>query len=392
MNNIANILIYLSLSLLTFFNPGDKKQIAEVNRNEKVEEIISTIKISVVGDLMCHSVQYNYARVEGDSFDFNPVYSEVKKYISSADFAFANFETVTAGKTKGFSGYPFFNSPDEYVPALFNAGFDLLTTSNNHSLDRGEFGIKRTIDVIKKNGLKYNGTFLNQDDRDSIRIFNVCGIKIAFLAYSYGTNGNPIPAGKNYLINLINKDLIKNDVKHARKFGAELVLVHYHFGEEYKREPVQSQIDVVKNTIESGADFIIGGHPHVIEPTIFFKTNNAKIDTGFAAYSLGNFVSNQRKRYSDAGVILNLYISKNFTTDSVYLSDVTFIPTYVFKGTTERGRREYIVFPSEKAYSDSLPAYLSSSDIDAMKEAFEDTKEIMTRYSDKTKVESVLPR
>lgn len=389
MNSITNLIIYLIVLCLTFFNPKDEKKVIAFKERANVEDKISTVKISAVGDLMCHSVQFKYANVEGDSFNFNPIYREIKNYISSADFAIANFETVTAGNKRHYSGYPFFNTPDDFVTALSAAGFDLLTTSNNHSLDQGEFGVRRTIEVIKQNKINYNGTFLNKRDRDSVRIFNIGGIKIAMLAYSYGTNGIPVPKGKNYLINLINFELIKNDILISKQNGAELVLVHYHFGEEYKREPVQYQKDVVIQTLQTGADIIIGGHPHVVQPSIFFKTNGAKLDTGFAAYSLGNFVSNQRWRYSDAGVILNLYISKKLKTDSIYLSKVTFIPTYVFKGATEKGK-EYIILPSELAYSDSLPAYLNASDILAMKQSFEDTREIMTKYSEKIKLESIL--
>ncbi|HVO74077.1 MAG TPA: CapA family protein, partial [Ignavibacteriaceae bacterium] len=301
---------------------------------EKVSELVPgdslvTVTITVVGDIMCHSVQYNYARVEDDSFDFNPVYGEVKKYLANSDFLFGNFETVTAGKSKGYSGYPFFNAPDDFVAALKNTGFDLLTTSNNHALDQGEKGLLRTIEIIKKNGLKYNGTFISKEDRDSIRIFNIKGIKIAFLAYTYGTNGNPIPKGKSFLINLINPNLIENDIKAARAKGAEIVLVHYHFGEEYKREPSESQKEIVRKTIGFGADIIIGGHPHVLQPADFFKTSNAELDSGFVIYSMGNFISNQRWRYSDAGIILNIKLTKNLRKDSVYISQINYIPTWV---------------------------------------------------------------
>ncbi|HKJ80557.1 MAG TPA: CapA family protein, partial [Ignavibacteriaceae bacterium] len=163
-----------------------------------------TATISVVGDLMCHSVQFEYSKVEADSFDFNPVYRLVKKYLSSSDFTFGNLETVTAGKDKKYSGYPLFNSPDSYIRALKNTGFDLLTTANNHALDKSEKGVLRTIKILNENEINYNGTYISKNDRDSLRIFEVKGIKIAFLAYSYGTNGHKIPKGKPYLINLIN--------------------------------------------------------------------------------------------------------------------------------------------------------------------------------------------
>jgi len=331
---------------------------------------------------MCHSVQYDYARVDKDSFDFNPVYREVKKYFYESDFVFGNLETVTAGKSKGYSGYPFFNTPDEYITALYNTGFDLLTTSNNHSLDKGESGVLRTIEQINKNGLLYNGTFTSQEDRDLFRVVDIKGIKIAFLAYTYGTNGNPIPKGKPYLINLIDFDLIKSDIEKTRKTGADVVLVHYHFGEEYKREPVSYQKEVVQKTISSGADIIIGGHPHVLQPVQFFKTKEGRIDTGFVAYSLGNFFSNQRWRYSDAGIILNIEIAKNLKSTAIYISDVSYIPTWVYKGQTNNGN-EYVILPVLPEYKSSIDDHLTDSDMKNMKQAFDDTNEILKRFGAK---------
>ena len=344
-----------------------------------------TVRISVVGDLMCHSPQYDYARVNKDSFDFNPVYREVKKYFWQSDFVFGNLETVAAGKSKGYSGYPLFNSPVEYITALYNSGFHLLSTANNHALDRGETGVLKTIEQLEKNGLLYNGTFTSEEDRNSIRVIDIKGIKIAFLAYTFGTNGNPVPKGKSYLINLIDFDLIKADIEAARKTGAEIVLVHYHFGEEYTREPTAFQKEVVLKTISFGADIIIGGHPHVLQPVQYFKTNNARFDTGFVAYSLGNFISNQRDRYKDAGVILNIEITKNLQNTAIYISDVDFIPTWVFKGETDKGN-EYVILSLLKDYKSTIDNFLTVEDSEKIKQAFNDTNEILTRYTDKINI------
>ncbi|MCK7520783.1 MAG: CapA family protein [Ignavibacteriales bacterium] len=218
--------------------------------------------------------------------------------------------------------YPQFNSPSDLADALKNAGFDLLTTSNNHSLDRGEIGIRKTIDELKNRGISYNGTFVSEADRDSIRIINIRGIVIAFLAYSYGTNGNPIPSGKSYLINMIDYDLIRKDIEKAKLLKPDLVLVHYHFGQEYQREPNQYQQEVVAKTIEMGADIIIGGHPHVLQPVKFIESSQSVFDSVFVAYSLGNFISNQQWRYSDAGGVLTLSISKNIYDKSIKVSEL----------------------------------------------------------------------
>ncbi|MBK7498235.1 MAG: CapA family protein [Ignavibacteriales bacterium] len=375
----------ITISILSFFvfNSPSTFRFEESKRIINPDSSV-TISISVVGDLMCHGPQFEYARVGKDSFDFSPVYRNVKKYLESSDFTFGNLETVTAGKESGgYTGYPFFNTPAAYITALKDAGFDLLVTANNHSLDRSEKGIIRTINEINSRNLKYVGTYTSQRDRDSIRIFNIKGIKIAVLAYSYGTNGNPIPKGKNYLINLIDYDLIGRDIQSAKINGAELVLVHFHFGEEYKREPVQFQKDVVNKTIELGADIIIGGHPHVLQPVNFYKTNNPKLDTGFVAYSMGNFFSNQQDRYKDAGMILTLNIRKDFVNNKIEISEVKYLPTWVFKGNTTKGK-EYLIMPSTNITDTTIS--LTKTENEKMNQAFNDTRYIITKYTNNVKL------
>jgi poly-gamma-glutamate synthesis protein (capsule biosynthesis protein) len=357
------------------------------NNSFNKNDSISTAVINLVGDIMCHSVQFNYAKKEENSFYFDGVFSEVKRILSSADFTIGNFETVLAGKNKGYSGFPYFNAPDELLTAIKNAGFNMLVTANNHSIDKGESGIKRTIKKMDEFGIHHTGTFISETDRDSIRVYNIKDTKLAVIAYTYGTNGNPVPEDKGYLINLIDNELIKKDLIKAKEM-ADIVLVFYHFGNEYEREPNQYQKDIVKNTIEAGADIIIGSHPHVIQPVDYYKTNNGNIDSGFVAYSLGNFLSNQRWRYSDSGVILQLQISKNLQTGSVYLNKVSFFPTWVFKGGTDNGR-EYIILPSDLSYFDPAHYYLSKDDSTLMNQAYRDTKSVLTKYTDK--IEQLLP-
>ena len=351
---------------------------------EKHSSILSdstmTISISAVGDIMCHSVQFDYAQVSKNSFDFNPVFRMVSEHLSKSDFTFGNLETVFAGKKAKYTGYPRFNSPSQLADALKNAGFDLLTTSNNHSLDRGEEGIRRTIAELDSRNINYSGTYVDQRDRDSIRIFNIRGVSIAFLAYSYGTNGHPVPKGKSYLINMIDFDLIRKDIEKAKLLKPDLILVHYHFGEEYQREPNVFQKEVVQRTIEMGADIIIGGHPHVLQPVQFIKSNNSVFDSVFVAYSLGNFISNQRKRYADAGGILTLSISKNMYDKSIRISEIEFIPTWVFKGNTGN-KNEYVILPSIPSMNDSSINYLDKSQNNKIKESINDSKEVIAKYS-----------
>lgn len=373
------LLITLSILILSSFRncfvSGEKN-------TATLSDSTVTITISAVGDIMCHSVQFDYARVSEDSFDFNPVFRKVSEHLSKSDFTFGNLETIFAGKNSKFTGYPRFNSPSELLDALKNSGFDLLTTSNNHSLDRGEVGILRTINELNKRSINYNGTYVSQSDRDSIRIFNIKGVTIAFLAYSYGTNGNPIPKGKSYLINLIDFEIIRRDIQSAKSKNPDIVLVHYHFGEEYQKEPNDYQKAVVDSTIKMGADIIIGGHPHVLQPVKFIKSENSVFDSVFVAYSLGNFISNQQWRYSDAGGILTLHISKNIYDKSTKISYIEFIPTWVFKGNTG-SKNEYLILPSIFSVNDSSINYLDKSHLEKMKESVSNTKEVISKYSNR---------
>jgi poly-gamma-glutamate synthesis protein (capsule biosynthesis protein) len=370
-------IVYFLFSFLTSFRncfTSEGKGVA----NAQIDSTIS-ITISVVGDIMCHAPQFEYARVSKDSFDFNPTYRYISEHLSKSDFTFGNLETVTAGAKEKYSGYPRFNSPVQLLDALKNAGFDLLTTSNNHSLDRAEFGVRKTIEELNKREINYNGTYVSQSDRDSIRIFNIREITIAFLAYSYGTNGHPIPNGKSYLINLIDMDLIQKDIEKAKSLKPDLILVHYHFGSEYQREPNQFQRDVVQRTVEYGADIIIGGHPHVLQPVQFIESKVSNLDSVFVAYSLGNFISNQRKRYTDAGGILTLEISKNNLSQQIRIKDVQFTPTWVFKGNTGI-KNEYLILPTSTSLGDTILTFLGKHDIKKMNEATDDTKTIVSKY------------
>lgn len=338
------------------------------------EDSTSLLTISFVGDLMCHSPQMEFARVGKDSFDFKPAFREVKKYLSSSDITIGNLETTISGKVNGYSGYPLFNSPDAYLDALKDTGFDILLTSNNHSIDRGKKGIIRTIDKINELGISAIGTFKSQYDRDSVRVFEINGIRIAVLAYTYGLNGNFIAENEKYLVNVVDTNVIKLDISNARAKNAEVVLTYFHFGEEYQQKPNAYQKEIVKCAINAGADLIIGSHPHVIQPLEYFNSVNNRIGKGIIAYSLGNFFSNQRWRYSDTGPILKIELLKNITKNEISLLNVSVIPTWVFKGQVE-GKDEFIILPADTTKS-NFSDRLSKADRSKLLQANDDTQKM----------------
>ncbi|MBL1214080.1 MAG: CapA family protein [Ignavibacteriae bacterium] len=337
-------------------------------------------RFSAVGDLMCHGTQLLYAKTENDSFNFRPVYEKVKSIFEESDFVMGNLETVIEAPGMKYAGYPIFNSPIAFIEALKFSGFDFLFTTNNHSVDQGTEGIKSTVESLNKIGLNFHGTFLNKRDRDSIRVYNRNGISFAILSYTYDINGTRLPASKNFMISKIDTSKMKWDFESAKKMNTDLIITYLHFGVEYKREPNKYQREIVEFVKKQGADIIIASHPHTLQPIEFFETPNSKIDSGFVIYSLGNFVSNQRWRYSDAGVILNFDIQKIISSNRLLLKDVSFIPTWVYKGYAGN-KKEFIVFPAEEVFSESLPGYFSEEDKILMKQSYFDTIEVITKYS-----------
>lgn len=335
-----------------------------------------TLHLGFVGDLMCHQPIYESARVKPDSFDFAPMFSYVLDHLSAPDVMIGNLETVCAGKERTYSGYPRFNTPDSYIDALKNSSFDFLVTGNNHSMDRGEFGVLKTLEKLRSLGISSAGTYSGKPDRDSVRIIETNGIKSAILNYTYGTNGILLPRGKSYLVNIIDTALIRRDIDSAIRKAPDLLVVVFHFGTEYKREPDDYQKRIVDFTIRAGADIIIGSHPHVIQRMERFVTNNGRIDTGFVAYSLGNFLSNQRWRYSDAGVILNIKLEKNRFTDRIKISEIHPVPVWVYTGHYE-GKRRYYILPATDSPDTLNYPFLSAPDRQNIKQAYEDTYQIL---------------
>ncbi len=348
---------------------------------------LSEITINLVGDLMCHKPQTTNAEVSLNVYDFNPSFEYVKPYLQNADITIGNLETTFAGPSQPYSGYPAFNSPDAYCEAIKNAGFDFLVTANNHSMDTREEGILRTIDIIKKNKLGYAGTYLNQRDHDSIRILTIKGIQLAILNYTYGTNGAYPSSEHKYLLNLIDSSIVTTDIKTAKQKGADIVLVFYHMGLENVTEPTSAQKDAVRFAIDAGASMVIGAHPHMIGPTKVMYSPITK-DTVFIAYSLGNFLSNQYWRYTDAGVILKLTIQKNHTHNKTSYKSASYIPTWVYRG--DGAKKMHILFPAQwVSDSTKLPDFITKNHQQKMAEAYTDTKNILTKYTTLLQVDSL---
>lgn len=302
------------------------------------------VTIVAVGDVMMHDGQIWAGFDESTgTFDYSEFFHVVKDEISSADIAMADLETTLAGKGAKFTGYPQFNSPDELADTLKDTGFDVIITSNNHTLDRGSKGALRTLEVLKEKGLSPLGTYESQEARDMILIKEANGMKVAFLAYTYGTNGLAIPKDMPYLVNMLDEDLIMKDLENAKR-AADAVVVYLHYGDEYQRTPSRAQKKLALQVLMKGANIVVASHVHVIQPSerIDVQDKDGEILMKYAAYSLGNFISAQRFPYTEEGIMLKFTLEKDLAKDKVYLTQVEEKYTWVDKFVRD-GKMRYVV-------------------------------------------------
>lgn len=316
------------------------------NQEQEPIEIIedTTIHISVIGDIMCHSPNYKAAYVAStDSYDFSPFFSQIATYTSMADITVGNLETTFAGKARGYSGYPTFNSPSELGNAIKDIGVDVVGTANNHCMDKGYSGIESTLDTLDSLGIDHMGTARSVEEQNTILVKDVNGIKIAFLAYTYGTNGITIPSDKTYCVNLIDKDLILKHINMAKELNVDLICINMHWGIEYQTTPNNEQKELADFLFENGVDIILGSHPHVLQKmekrTITLEDGSTK--DGFVIYSLGNFFSNQQDTGTRDTVILDIQVTKSGEDNKITIDSVKDIPVFNYNkgtGTSDRYR------------------------------------------------------
>lgn len=303
-----------------------------------------TLTFLFAGDLMQHGVQYKAALNAGGGKEYN--YDECFRYIkdevSSVDVAIANFETTLAGGTP--TTYPQFNSPDSYLYASKDAGFDILLTSNNHSVDKGAKGITRTIEMMDSVGIPHVGTYANQAERDREYpyILEQNGFRIALLCYTYGTNGIPVP--KPCIVNQIDTVQMRKDIVKAKKQNPDAIIAFVHWGIEHALLPNKGQKDLADWLFKNGVDHVIGGHPHVVQPIEVREGKDGKKHV--MAYSLGNYVSNMTKPNNDGGLMVKMTLTKTADSpDSTYMSDCSYSLTWVSRPVMS-GHKNFRIYPA----------------------------------------------
>ncbi|TGL63377.1 CapA family protein [Leptospira sarikeiensis] len=347
------------------------------SQNVKTTGSSDTIRVVAVGDIMSHQTQIDSAYdKECDCWKFDEVFQEVSSMISEADLSVGNLETTLPGDPKQYTGYPQFGAPDSLAKAIKDVGFDVLSTANNHSCDKGRLGVVRTLSVLDQLGLKHLGTYKDKEEYEKNRILfvPVGNLNLAFLDYTYGTNGLEIPAGT--VVNLIDKDQISSDIALAKKSKPDAIIVMYHYGTEYLHQPDPFQVEMVDFAFSSGADIVLGGHPHTLQKfgkkTVKDKFGSVK--ERFYIYSLGNFVSGQDRRHVDGGIILKFSLSKE--NDKLNIFDIAYEPVWVYIDRTG-SKTQFRLLPVKKYLNNDQEIKLPDTAYQRMKQFYKDTTELL---------------
>jgi poly-gamma-glutamate synthesis protein (capsule biosynthesis protein) len=304
------------------------------------DTIKNKISILFMGDIMGHNEQILSAENrETHAFNYDSVFQYIKPVISEADIAIANFEVTLAGPP--YTGYPRFSSPAALAAACKNAGIDYLVTANNHSADRGLTGITGTISRLDSIGIPHTGTFLNKASRDSLSplMIQKNGISFALLNYTYGTNGIKVP--EPAIVDSLDKQVITNDINKAKEKKADFIILFLHWGTEYDTIPSKQQTDLARYFDSTGVDMIIGSHPHVLQKMEYVRDSTSGKEK-VRVYSLGNFLSNQRKPKTDGGSMVRIELEWN--GEKYAVSSTGYYLTWVYTPVV-KNRKKFFILP-----------------------------------------------
>ncbi len=337
-----------------------------------------TTRISLLfaGDVMGHDSQIASAfNPLTRTYDYAPCFEFIRPYVQAADLAIANLEVTLAGPP--YKGYPQFSSPDALALTLQDIGFDALVTANNHCVDRGKKGLERTITMLDSFKISHTGTFIDTVSRlnESPLLLEKAGFRIALLNYTYGTNGIAVPKGS--IVNLLDTMIMKRDIARAKELEPDVIIIFTHWGTEYQSLPSGNQKKLTEFCFAQGVQLVIGAHPHVIQPMEWRKESNQ-----FVAYSLGNFVSGQRKRYTDGGAMAYLELEKiRYSPDSAVTSidSAGYFLQWVYR--TADAQKDYYMIPVQKAETDSVSFIKDVVSKAALKTFADDSRALYNKYN-----------
>lgn len=294
------LLLFIGIGTTLYLNKDsisnlfNNKEVANPNNNDKLDEEekpkedeVYKINMLATGDALIHNAvywEYTLGGKETGPYNFDGALDYVRDIVSKYDIAYYNQETPFAGGTP--DGYPRFSTPSEFGDAMIKAGFNMISTATNHTIDKGEKGILNFYNYLKnKDGIIFNGIADSATDRNNFMIGEKNNITYTMLSYTTSTNGLPVPSGKDYLVNVYDAEQVKNDIEAVRD-KVDVLIVAMHWGVEYASTPNSNQQEIAQYLADLGVDIILGAHPHVLQPITW-------IDDTLVMYSLGNFISNQ---------------------------------------------------------------------------------------------------
>lgn len=336
------------------------------------EPVVKEVTMAVVGDIMVHDYQYEEAYDPATGiYDFMHNFQDVKRYFEGYDFVIGNLELTFGGPDREYASFPCFNTPDSFLDAVKDAGFNLLTTANNHSMDTGETGLKRTISQLDAYDIDHVGTYASQEARDTIYTKEVNGINFAFVSATYGTNGIPVP--EDYLVNHID-DTLMADITRAQEL-ADVVVVLPHMGNEYETVPYDIFVEWADSMFAAGADIVLASHPHVLQRMEYRQVDHGDgVHDGFIIYSLGNFISSQTTPPRNASIVLHLTVEQ-VADNPAEVKEVSFVPIWTQFRNAEnenhfvvRSVYEMLTLPESERYQVVRP-----KDYGRLKEIHEET-------------------
>lgn len=336
------------------FEEKPKNDVPKVNvKEEEKTPKEYEAKMIIVGDALIHSGVYMDAEKSDGTYDFKPMLQYIKPIVSKYDLKYYNQETILGGKELGYSTYPQFNSPDEVGDAFLDAGFNLVSLANNHTMDKGEVGVLNSVNYWKnKKNVVYSGQWSSWDERNEVHVYNVNGISYAFFSYTTWTNGLETPSGKEYLNNIYSDVKAANDIAKVRDL-VDVVIVAMHWGTEYSLGISSSQEYIANYLAGLGVDLIIGSHPHVVEPVEYINDGRT-----FVIYSLGNFISAQVGMDRLTGLMMEVTIKKTVNVDDTVTISIE-NPKAELTYTHTDNYTNFRVYPYAKLDNTLLPNYMS---------------------------------
>lgn len=364
----------------------EEKEVIKENDKKGFFDMFSLgrkVNISAVGDIILHDEQiWSAYNEENKAYDFMNNFKYVKNFIEKSDIAYGTIEGTYAGEEVGYSGYPNYNGPDSMIDALKDNGFDIINVATDHFLDKGVEGASKTGEKIDKD--------MTSIGNKKYIIKKVKGIEIGFTSYTYESkegelNGHKIPEDMNlntFSYNKLDKGLeeMKALAEEMKNEGAEFIVFGMHWGVEYNTEPSKYQVKIAEALNEYGVDLILGSNPHVVQPIEEIEGKDGH--NTLVAYSLGNFISNQRletmgdRRTAD-GVILNLTLDKS--RKGVKIEKWDYTPTWVYKIPRENKKSDYYILPVEETLNSEEGKKLDKETLNQLNNSLESTKSIVEK-------------